>query len=196
MDWENRFDARVTSKQKVWDYIRRKGVFDVEEMMMVLEVNRDFLMPIFRALELSGYIELESGSDEFVDRRYRLLKNTGPKSPIILKKPCDIVKDKNTKEEIILDGSYHVQINDRITLLKAMKYKVMFREQIAVIANIHPYSAKAFRYLNEFTECGIMVRMARSSKIREDRRTYEINMEKRDGLIRTLEESMRTVWSA
>lgn len=196
MDWENRFDARVTSKQKVWDYMRRKGVFVVEEMMMVLEVNRDFLMPIFRALELSGYILLESGSDEFIDRRYRLLKNTGPKSPSILKKPCDIVKDKNTKEEIVLDGTHPVQIVDRLTLLYAMKYTVMFREQIAVIADMHPYSAKTFRYLNEFSEDGIMERQPRSSKIREERRTYAINKEKRDELIRTLEESLRPVRSA
>lgn len=196
MDWENRFESRVTSKQKVWDYIRRKGTFIVEEMMMVLDIKRDFLMPIFRALELAGYIELETGSDEFIDRRYRLLKNTGPKSPIVLKRPCDIVKDKNTKEEFILDGSDPIQIADRLNLLYAMRHQSMFREQIAVIAKIHPYSAKTFRYLNEFAESGIMERLPRSPKIREERRTYAINKEKRDDLIRALEESLRPVRSA
>lgn len=196
MDWENRFESRVTAKQKVWDYIRRKGTFRVGDMMMVLDVDKEFLMPIFRALELAGYIELDTGSETFADRFYRLMKNTGRRSPIILKKPCDTVKDRNTNEEYVLDGNHPVQIADRLVLLHALKHKTMFREQIALIANMHLFSAKTIRYLNEFTEEGIMDRLPRSPKIREERRTYAINKEKRDRLIRTLEESLQTARSA
>lgn len=196
MDWENRFDKTRTKKQVVWEYMRRKGCFRVGDMMLVLSTDKEFLLPIFRALELSGYLELENNSENFKDRQYRLLKNTGPKSPVILKKPCDIVRDKNTKKEFILDGTHPVQMEDKLTLLYAMKYKEMFREQISVIANIHLYSAKMIRYMDEFAECGIMERLPRSSKRREDRRVFKINMDKRDDLIRTLEESLRPARSA
>jgi len=164
--------------------------------MMILDVSQDFLMPIFRALELCGYLQLKAGTDTFKDRMYRLNKDTGIRSPSVLKKPCDIVRDINTKEEFILDGTHPVQITDRLTLLYAMKYKEMFREQIAVVANIHLYSAKMIRYMDEFTECGIMERLPRSSKRRDDRRVFKIDMEKRDDLIRTLEESLRPARSA
>lgn len=196
MDWENRFDKTRTKKQVVWEYMRRKGCFRVGDMMLVLSTDKDFLLPIFRALELSGYLELENNSDSFKDRQYRLLQNTGPKSPIILKKPCDIVRDKNTKKEFILDGTHPVQMADKLTLLYAMKYKEMFREQIATIASIHLYSAKMIRYMDEFTEYGIMERLPRSSNRRDDRRVFKIDMEKRNDLVRTLEESLRPARSA
>lgn len=164
--------------------------------MMILDVSQDFLMPIFRALELCGYLQLKAGTDTFRDRMYRLNKDTGVRSPSVLKKPCDIVRDINTGEEFILDGTHPVQMADKLTLLYAMKYKEMFREQIATIASIHLYSAKMIRYMDEFTEYGIMERLPRSSKRRDDRRVFKIDMEKRNDLIRTLEESLRPVRSA
>lgn len=164
--------------------------------MMILDVSQDFLMPIFRALELCGYLQLKAGTDAFRDRMYRLNKDTGIRSPSVLKKPCDIVRDINTGEEFVLDGTHPVQIADRLTLLYAMKHKTMFREQIAVIANMHLYSAKTIRYLAEFSEEGIMERLPRSPKIKDERRSFRINKEKRDGLIRALEESLRPARSA
>lgn len=188
--------VRRSKKQNIWAFMRRNRQFRVGDLMMILDIDQDFLMPIFRALELCGYMQLEAGTDTFRDRIYRLNKDTGVRSPSILKKPCDIVRDLNTGEEFVLDGSHPVQVADRLKLLHAMKHKVMFREQIAVIANMHLFSAKTIRYLNEFTEDGIMDRLSRSSKIREERRTYDINKEKRDELIRTLEESLRPERSA
>lgn len=164
--------------------------------MMILDVSQDFLMPIFRALELCGYLQLKAGTDTFRDRMYRLNKDTGVRSPSVLKKPCDIVRDINTGEEFVLDGSHPVQIADRLALLYAMKHKTMFREQIAVIANMHLYSAKTIRYLAEFSEDGIMERLPRSPKIKDERRSFSINKEKRDDLIRALEESLRPARSA
>lgn len=188
--------VRQSKKQKIWAFMRRNRQFRVGDLMMILDVDQDFLMPIFRALELCGYMQLEAGTDTFRDRIYRLNKDTGVRSPVILKKPCDIVRDLNTGEEFRLDGSHPVQIADRLVLLYALKHKAMFREQIALIANMHLFSAKTIRYLNEFTEEGIMDRLPRSPKIREERRTYAINKEKRDRLIRTLEESLQTARSA
>lgn len=135
--------------------------------MMILDVGRDFLMPIFRALELAGYIELESTATEaFKDRHYKMVKNTGIRSPSILKKPCDIVRDENTGEEFVLDGNHPVQINDKVALLRGMRKKALTRERIAKNAGMHPYSAKVFRYLEEFTEAGIMERFGRVKNVR------------------------------
>lgn len=188
--------VRRSKKQQIWEFMRRNRQFRAGDLMMILDVDQDFLMPIWRALELCGYMQLEAGSETFRDRIYRLNKDTGVRSPVILKKPCDIVRDLNTGEEFVLDGNHPVQIADRLVLLHALKHKTMFREQIALIANMHLFSAKTIRYLSEFTEDGIMERLPRSPKIRDDRRSYAINKDKRDELIRTLEESLRSTRAA
>lgn len=188
--------VRRSKKQQIWEFMRRNRQFRAGDLMMILDVDQDFLMPIWRALELCGYMQLEAGSETFRDRIYRLNKDTGVRSPVILKKPCDIVRDLNTGEEFVLDGNHPVQIADRLVLLHALKHKTMFREQIALIANMHLFSAKTIRYLSEFTEDGIMERLPRSPKIRDDRRSYAINKEKRDELIRTIEESLRSTRAA
>lgn len=188
--------VRKSKKQLIWAFMRRNRQFRAGDLMMILDVTQDFLMPIFRALELCDYLHLETGSDNFRDRIYRLKRDTGARSPIILKKPCDIVRDLNTGEEFVLDGNHPVQITDKLKLLHAMKHKTMFREQIAVIASMHPYSARTIRYLGEFAETGVMDRLPRSVKLRDERRSYAINKEKRDGLIRDLEERLRPARSA
>jgi len=180
---------RRSTKQKVWDFMRRNRAFRAGDVMMILDVDKHFLMPIFRAFELAGYLELESGSETFNDRHYKLLKNTGIRSPSVLKKPCDIVRDLNISEELILDGTHPVQIADKLRLLHAMKYDCMYRERIAVIADIHLYSAKTIRYLEEFTELGIMERKPRSNC--SDRRMFTIHHDKREALIRELEDKGR-----
>jgi len=188
--------VRRSKKQHIWEFMRRNRQFRAGDLMMILDIDQDFLMPIFRALELCGYMQLEAGTDTFRDRIYRLNKDTGVRSPAILKKPCDIVRDLNTGEEYVLDGNHPVQISDRLVLLHALKHQAMFREQIATIAKMHLFSAKTIRYLSEFTEDGIMERLPRSPKIRDERRSYAINKEKRDELIRTLEESLRSTRAA
>ncbi|MCK9372602.1 MAG: hypothetical protein M0P91_05350 [Sulfuricurvum sp.] len=165
--------------------MRRNRAFRVGDVMMILDVDKSFLMPIFRVLELAGYLELENGSETFGDRHYKLLKNTGIRSPSVLKKPCDIVRDENTGEEFILDGNHPVQIADKLKLLRAMKHDLMYRERIASIANIHLYSSKTIRYLEEFTELGIMERITRSNS--NDRRMFIVHHDKREALIKELE---------
>lgn len=163
--------------------MRRNRHFRAGDIMMILDVDRHFLMPIFRALELAGYIELESTPTEaFNDRNYKMLKNTGIRSPSILKKPCDIVRDENTGEEFILDGSHPVQIADKIKLLMAMRKKALTRERIAKNAGMHPFSSKVFRYLEEFTEAGIMERFGRVKNVR----FFCIDLEKRADMLETL----------
>lgn len=152
--------------------------------MMILDVDSDFLLPIFRALELAGYLELEEGSHTFKDRHYKLLKNTGVLSPTILKRPCDIVKDENTLEEFILDGSHPIQIADKLKLLNAMRSKEMSREDIAYVAGFHIYSAKSIRYLDEFYKEEIMIKKYRKNG--QGKRTYMIDHIKRMKLIEKL----------
>jgi len=176
---------RRSTKQKVWTFMRRNRQFRVGDVMMILDVSKGFLMPIFRALELAGYLELETSSDNFNARHYKFKKDTGIRSPTVLKKPFDIVKDENTGDEIILDGNHPLQVADKLTLLHAMKHKQMFREQIAVVANIHQFSAKMIRYSLEFTEAGIMERISRPNN--QGHRMFLIHQDKREALIRELE---------
>jgi hypothetical protein len=179
MAWERK-KIRRSKKQQIWTFMRRNRVFRAGDLMMILEVDQGYLLPIFRALELCGYLSLESGTEVFKDRVYRLVCDTGVRSPSILKKPHDTVKDLNTNEAFILNGNHPVQMADKLTLLYALKHETMFREQIAVVAKMHIYSA----------------RMSRTSRSHEGRRLFNINMEKRDDLIRTLEKSLHPALSA
>lgn len=147
--------------------------------MMILDVDSDFLLPIFRALELAGYLELEDGSHTFKDRYYKLLKNTGIRSPSVLKKPCDIVRDENTGEEFVLDGSHPVQLEDKIKLLRAMRKQEVTRESIAKNAGMNIYSARVFRYIEEFIEVGIIEKSVRV----HNTRVFSVNLEKRADLL-------------
>jgi hypothetical protein len=192
MAWERK-KIRRSKKQQIWTFMRRNRVFRAGDLMMILEVDQGYLLPIFRALELCGYLSLESGTEVFKDRVYRLVCDTGVRSPSILKKPHDTVKDLNTNEAFILNGNHPVQMADKLTLLYALKHETMFREQIAVVAKMHIYSARMIRYLAEFNAMGIMSRTSRSH---EGRRLFNINMEKRDDLIRTLEKSLHPALSA
>lgn len=173
---------RRSNKQKVWDYMRRNRQFRAGDVMMILDVNSDFLLPIFRVLELVGYLELEHGSHTFKDRHYKLIKYTGIKSPSIIKKPCDIVRDENTGEEFILDGSHPIQLEDKIKLLRAMRKKEVTREAIAKNAGMNIYSAKVFRYIEEFIEAGIIERYARV----KNTRIFSVNLEKRADMLHQL----------
>lgn len=165
--------------------MRRNRQFRAGDIMMILDVKRDFLMPIFRALELAGYLELQSGTELFRDRNYKFIKNTGIRSPSILKKPCDIVKDENTGELYVLDGNHPVQITDKLKLLEAMHKKNMLSEDIARKAGMHKYSVKSIRYLSEFIQYGIIERLMRT-KENQKFSTYRINTVKRDEMIQKL----------
>lgn len=173
---------RQSNKQKVWGFMRRNRQFRAGDIMMILDVNSDFLLPIFRVLELAGYLELESGSQTFKDRHYKLVKDTGILSPFILKKPCDIVRDENNGDEFVLDGSHPIQIKDKIKLLRAMRTQEITREVIANNAGMNQYSAKVFRYLEEFIEAGIMERSGRL----KNNRSFNINLEKRANMLEEL----------
>lgn len=187
--------VRRSKKQQIWAFMRRNRQFRAGDMMMILDVTQDFLMPIFRALELCDYLHLEAGTEHFNDRMYRLNKDTGVRSPVILKKPCDIVRDLNTGEEFFLDGNHPVQIADKLKLVMALRSRVITREDIAKNAGIHQFSAKSIRYLNEFVELGIMHRMPRSHEA-DKKRGYKIDMEVRSGWIRHFEASLRQARSA
>lgn len=187
--------VRKSKKQQIWAFMRRNRQFRAGDMMMILDVTQDFLMPIFRALELCDYLHLETGSDNFRDRIYRLKRDTGARSPIILKKPCDIVRDLNTGEEFVLDGNHPVQIADKIRFMMALRSRVITREDIAKNAGIHQFSAKSIRYLNEFVELGIMQKMPRSLEA-HNKRGYKVDMEVRGAWLRHFEASLREARSA
>lgn len=70
-------------RQQIWNYIRRNRHFRVGDVMMICEVNYDYMQKFLRFLQNAGYIRLETKSHPYSDRRYTLLKNTGVKAPLI-----------------------------------------------------------------------------------------------------------------
>lgn len=177
--------VRKSKKQQIWAFMRRNRQFRAGDLMMILDVTQGYLMPIFRALELCDYLHLEAGTEYFKERIYRLNLDTGVRSPVILKKPCDIVRDLNTGDEFILDGNHPVQISDKLRMLMAMRKKFMLSEEIAKGAGMHKYSVKAIRYTVEFVNNGVIERTVRS-KAHKKFSTYKINPTKRDEMIRSL----------
>lgn len=175
---------RRSNKQKVWDFMRRNRVFRAGDVMMILDVDKTYLSNIFKVLELAGYLKLESGSETFNDRHYKLLKNTGIRSPVIDR---DILKDQNTNEVFILDGEHPIQVADKLSLLRAMKHEQMTRSEILGIAGFDLYSIQSIRYMREFSDQKIMicqpVNMSRNGQA-----IYVIDIEKREALIQELED--------
>lgn len=178
-------------KQKVWNYMRRNKRFRVGDIMMILEVRDGTIRPIMWALESAKYIRIENEAQEYKDRIYTFVKDTGIKSPSIINGD---IYDHNTKEEFKLQKqptSYRM----RLKLLKAMSLPLMTKDEIAKSAEVSitgGWAKQEFLYLN------IKGAIARTNPIqrREKEILFTVNKEKRDELIRDIEESLRPVRTA
>lgn len=184
--------VRRSKKQQIWEFMRRNRQFRVGDLMMILEVKPQFLMNIIHSFELCGYVRLVTGSELFRDRIFLLKNDTGVRSPILNK---EIIKDQNTKEVFVLDGKHPIQIADKLSFLYAMKHDQMTKKEIAHTAGFDAHSMQSIRYLREFSDQQIMICQP-THMSREGQTVFVINTEKRDDLIRTLEESLRPARSA
>jgi len=184
--------VRRSKKQQIWEFMRRNRQFRVGDLMMILELKPQFLMNIIHSFELCGYLKLVSGSELFRDRIFLLKNDTGIRSPIINK---ETIKDQNIKEIFVLDGKHPLQVADKLSFLHVMEHEQMTRKEIADMAGFNVYSMQSIRYLREFSDQKIMICQS-TDMSRDGQAIFTINKEKRDELIRTLEESLRSTRSA
>lgn len=86
--------------QKVWDYIRRNPVFRAGDILMVIDLNRDYLSSYLVKLAKAQFLRQEprkvSGKN-IEDNEYALIRNTGVQAPRI-SSHLGKVYDPNTKK--------------------------------------------------------------------------------------------------
>lgn len=175
----NRFKRRTSHKQKVWQYIRRNRTFRVGDLMVVLELNKQFLKPLFWHLQNAGYLRLIEDAKEYRDRIYQLIKDTGIKSPSVVNGE---VYDYNTHELISFKNKKPLSPT-RLRLLNAMSEQVMSKQEIYAKAKISTTSGSAKKYMSEFVLKGIITK-AMPLKRRDGYILFVIDHKKRNELLK------------
>ncbi len=90
------FIVKQSKKQQVWEYMRRNRLFRFGDVMTIVEISQNSLYPIVWILLYIGYLKLEGEKERcMIDRRYRLVKDTGVVSPSM---SGSVVFDHNTQE--------------------------------------------------------------------------------------------------
>jgi len=174
-----RLKRRTSHKQKVWQYIRRNRTFRVGDLMVVLDLKKQFLKPLFWHLREAGYLKLIEEPKEYRDRIYRLVRDTGIKSPSIINGE---VYDYNTKEFISFRSKKPLSPT-RIVLLEAMIKPRMSKQEIYQIAKMSTTSGSAKKYMSEFSLKEIITKIVPVER-RDGHILFTIDEEKRDELLR------------
>ncbi len=150
----SRFKRRTSRKQKVWQFMRRNRAFRVGDLMVILEVKREFLKPLFWHLEEAGYLKLLQNDKDYKERIYQLVQDTGVKSPSIINGE---VYDYNTGASVHIKrrgmARRHLE-----AMLKVLDEEKMSKQEIAtrVYMNHKGGSAK-LAFKNLVTE-GVLVK--------------------------------------
>lgn len=179
-----RYKRRSSKKQKAWEYMRRNKPFRAGDMMMILDLEKPFTKQLLWHLEKAGYVRLENDPEEYRDRAYTLMKDTGVKSPSIIN---HAIYDYNTEEVVPIDGGSKKEAKNKLLLLKAMTEAMMTRIEITAAAGVKSYSGQIGRYFSEFEKTGIMTK---SGLKKEQKIVYKIDREKCDDAIRNTEKSV------
>jgi len=87
--------VKKSSKDKVWEYIRRNRVFCIKELMLVIKIDKTYLKSFIWILEATGYLKVAYWEAEFKNRCYTLIRNSGPITP---KTESGEVYDYNLKQ--------------------------------------------------------------------------------------------------
>ena len=80
MQQENKIEYKkrfVSKRQNMWNYIRRNRQFRIGDVMMVCDVNYDYMQKFLKFLENASYINLKNEKKPYSSRVYVLLKNSG-----------------------------------------------------------------------------------------------------------------------
>lgn len=95
-----RTNQKRSKKQALWGYMRRNPLFCVGDAMLVADVSIGFCRSYFWHLRGAGYLEQVNSEKRLINKQYKLIKNTGVKSPSTIN---GVLYDYNTCEE------YHVR---------------------------------------------------------------------------------------
>lgn len=131
------YKKKNSKRQSIWNYIRRNRQFRVGDVMIICEVNYDYMQKFLRFLQNAGYIRHENKALPYSDRRYTLLKNTGVKAPLMTdyglfdNNNMEAVKFKNYKAEPKI---YAPDV--LIKILNSIDYDEITKENLITKANI------------------------------------------------------------
>jgi len=168
---------RRDKKQKVWEYMRRNRIFRVEDLMLVQELSWRFLKPLLWHLNEAGYLKLLEAPKDHEKRLYKMVKNTGLKSPAVIN---GVVYDYNTKERITVTQE-QPRSPTRTKLLEAMTHTLMSKQEIYTKAEVN-MSGSSKKHMAEFTFKGVITKKMPVTR-RNGHILYTINPEKRDELL-------------
>lgn len=172
---KKRYVRSRTKKQKVWEYLRRNRSFRVGDVMALVNATQRYLKPLLWHLEKAGYLRLSSDADNYRERIYTMLKDTGPKSPSIVNGD---VYDHNNKEliHIVSERSAALTGGSYLKLLKAMTQSAMTRAEITAAANLAERSGSTGRCLQHMRLEGIITQ---TKQRRDGKCLYRIDKHKR-----------------
>ncbi len=183
-----RCKRKQTNKEKVWKYIRRNKLFRVGDVMTVLDLTQAYIKPVLWHLEMAGYIRLEEVErNQYVERVYVMLKDTGPICPSMVN---GNMYDHNIKENIDVDDASWAK--EKQKLLSAMTQKYMTKKEIVESVGMNVSAAVVIRCFKDFKAFGVIEDGPRT----KNKRTLFIDKEKRDELIRAIEQGLRPTRSA
>ena len=75
------FENTKSTKQKVWEYIRRNKSFSVWDLLVVFEAKLSYIKWLLWFFADKKAIKLSQNSKKFQDRIYQLNKDLGIKAP-------------------------------------------------------------------------------------------------------------------
>lgn len=101
-------ERNITGQERMWKVMRAMRRFTAVDLVQLAEVSWNFANRYCRALRYVGYLR-EDGIEKGPGRgrglkRYVLVKDTGPKAPVI--RPVCEVRDPNTGEKFCTEESY------------------------------------------------------------------------------------------
>lgn len=164
-----------STKQKVWNYMRRNRTFRFGDVMMVTGVKFRYLEEMLSKLQIAGYVELVEKVKPHTSRYYRLIKYTGVKSPNIQR---GTLYDYNTNEEIDVDRKPVI-----VRFLSSLRDEKITMEMMIRDADIVRATAKVL--LKKLKEIGVLSDIKPIERI-DGVKAFAVNYEK----VKALEEEI------
>ncbi len=160
---KNRYRRKRSNKQKAWEYMRRNKTFRVGDIMMLLGVSQTYMKTMCWALEHAGYLKLVADEGRYPDRVYRLVRDTGVKSPSVINGE---VYDYNTRE--FFDAPKREKRPPRpsmapralIAMLGAMTSPEMTKEEICMRAGVSTGGGGVKMNFSMLQKRGVLARTA------------------------------------
>ncbi len=82
---------KKTTRQQIWEYMRRNKIFEIGDILLIFEVGDDVLRAYIRQLLGGGYLQCITSKRTFEKKAYRLIKNTGALAPIWIAKEKKLI---------------------------------------------------------------------------------------------------------